>query len=85
METSKEIESLVLVDEDENEIEFDLMDRFEFEGANYFVLLPVDYDDDEIEYVILRDDGNESLSGIEDGDLLDRVFEEYKKRNIAED
>ncbi|MBR4434648.1 MAG: DUF1292 domain-containing protein [Clostridia bacterium] len=85
METSKEIESLVLVDEDENEIEFDIMDRFEFDGANYFVLLPVDYDDDEIEYVILRDDGNESLCGIEDGDLLDRVFEEYKKRNIAED
>lgn len=84
-EYKEQIESLILIDEDEDEIEFDLMDRFEFDGANYFVLLPVDYDGDDVEYVILRDDGGESLCGIEDADLLDRMFEEYKRRHFTDD
>ena len=80
-----ETHALILIDEDDNEIEFDLLDKFGFEGGTYLVLLPVDDDSDELEYVILRDVGDGSLAGIDDEDLLDRVFDEYKKRNDIED
>ena len=82
---SRPIEALVLTDENDNEIEFDLMDRFDFEGSSYCVLLPVDDDSDDIEYVILRDEGDGALVGIETEELLDRVFNEYKRRNSLED
>ncbi|MBR4635625.1 MAG: DUF1292 domain-containing protein [Clostridia bacterium] len=80
-----ETHALILIDEDDNEIEFDLLDKFEFEGSTFLVLLPVDDDSDEVEYVILRDAGEGALAGIDDEDQLDRVFAEYKKRNDIED
>lgn len=79
------IKSIILIDENENEIEFDIMDEFEFEGEKYTVLLPVDDDSDDLEFVILRDAGDGALAGIDDGDLLDRVFARYKKRHELED
>ena len=45
--------SIILIDEDENEIEFDIMDIIEHNGENYYVLLPVDDDSDELEYLSL--------------------------------
>ena len=79
------IKSILLIDENENEIEFDIMDEFEFEGEKYTVLLPVDDDSDDLEYVILRDAGEGALAGLDDEDLLDRVFRQYQKRNEKED
>lgn len=83
------IKSIVLVDGDNNEIEFDIMDCFDFEGETYYVLFPIDDDSDDVEFVILRKagtdgEGETALVGIEDADLLDRVFEQYKKRNDIE-
>lgn len=75
--------SIVLYDEDENEIEFDIMDKFGLDGETYYVLLPIDYDAEDVEFVILREmsaDGEIALVGIEDAETLDRVFDEYKKR-----
>ena len=80
-----ETHALILIDEDDNEIEFDMLDKFDFEGSTFLVLLPVDDDSDELEYVILRDTGDGALAGIDDGDQLDRVFAEYKKRNDIKD
>ncbi|MBQ2191342.1 MAG: DUF1292 domain-containing protein [Clostridia bacterium] len=80
-----ESHALILIDEDDNEIEFDMLDEFDFEGSTFLVLLPVDDDSDEVEYVILRDAGEGALAGIDDEDQLDRVFAEYKKRNDIED
>ena len=80
-----ESHALILIDEDDNEIEFDMLDKFDFEGSTCLVLLPVDDDSDELEYVILRDAGEGALAGIDDEDQLDRVFAEYKKRNDIED
>lgn len=80
-----ETHALILIDEDDNEIEFDMLDKFDFEGSTFLVLLPVDDDSDELEYVILRDAGDGALAGIDDGDQLDRVFAEYKKRNDIKD
>lgn len=75
--------SIILYDEDENEIEFDIMDKFPYRGDTYYILLPVDYDADDVEFVILLDrttDGETTLIGIDDVDTLDAVFAEYKKR-----
>lgn len=79
--------SVILIDEDENEIEFDIMDVIEHNGENYFVLLPVDDDSDDLEYVILREvgEGDETtLVGIEDEKTLDDVFKKYQKRSTDE-
>lgn len=84
MEQNNFMKSVILIDEDDNEIEFDIMDQFEFEGSSYCVLLPVDDDRDELEYVILRDAGGGTFAGIDDEALLDRVFSRYKRRNDIE-
>lgn len=79
--------SIILYDEDENELEFDVMDKFCFDGETYYVLLPIDYDAEDVEFVILREmsaDGGTALVGIEDADTLDRVFDEYKKRQAID-
>ena len=81
MEQNEQIRSIVLTDEDDNEIEFDIMDSFAFEGGHYYVLLPVDDERDDIEFVILREKAEGELIGIDDESTLDRVFNEYKKRN----
>ena len=84
MEQNEQIKTILLTDEDENEIEFDVMDEFELDGGSYFVLLPVDDERDDIEFVILRDRGEGELIGIDDEKTLERVFSEYKKRNSIE-
>lgn len=79
--------SVILIDEDENEIEFGIMDVIEHNGENYYVLLPVDDDSDDLEYVILREvgEGDETtLVGIEDEKTLDDVFKKYQKRSTDE-
>lgn len=81
------LKSIVLVDEDDNEIEFDVMDKFSYKGTNYCVLLPVDYDADDAEFVILQEkyiDGEAAFIGIEDAKVLDAVFDEYKRRQKIE-
>lgn len=84
MEQNEQMKSLLLTDEDENEIEFDIMDSFDFNGETYFVLLPVDDDSDDIEYVILQEKGEGELIGIDDENTLELVFDEYKRRNDLE-
>lgn len=81
------LKSIVLVDEDDNEIEFDLMDKFSYKGTDYCVLFPVDYDADDAEFVILQEkdiDGETVFVGIEDAKVLDAVFAEYKRRQKIE-
>ena len=83
------LESIVLYDEDENEIEVDSMDKLGYKGETYYVLLPVDYDSDDVEFVILRElpceDGETALVGIDDEATLDAVFDEYKKHQNIQD
>lgn len=81
LEQNEQIKSILLTDEDDNEIEFDVMDSFGFDGERYYVLLPVDDDSDDIEYVILREKAEGELIGIDDEKTLDLVFNEYKRRN----
>lgn len=76
--------TVLLTDEEGCELECELLDRIELEGSVYCVLLPVDDDSSEPEAVILREDENGDLSGLDDGDLLDRVFALFLQKNGLE-
>ncbi|MBO4847585.1 MAG: DUF1292 domain-containing protein [Clostridia bacterium] len=67
-------EFMLLTDEEGNEIEYELLDRIQYEGQTYAVLLPVDEDSSEPEVVILRETEEGELSGFDDGEILDAVF-----------
>lgn len=72
---------LTLVDEDNNEHQFEVVDTAEFEGKNYIALIPI-FDkpeellDDSGELVILQvleENGEQYLEAIEDEAEFDRV------------
>jgi len=73
--------TLLLTDEEGSEIECEVLDRVELEGASYVVLLPIDDDSSEPEAIVLREDEDGELSGLEDGGLLDRVFALFLEKN----
>ncbi len=73
--------TLLLTDEEGSEIECEVLDRIELDGSSFVVLLPVDDDSSEPEAIILREDASGDLSGLEDADLLDRVFALFLEKN----
>ena len=72
---------IILYDEEGGEIECELLDRIEYEGAVYCVLLPVDADSAEPEAIILKEGEDGDLSGFDDGDILDAVFKLFLQKN----
>lgn len=82
---------IVLFDEEENkEIPCEWLDSVEYEGGQYAVVLPVDSEDGTvlIMEMIPDDDSDDEESwlfnGIEDKNVLDAVYEEFKKNNNDE-
>ena len=71
-----------LLDDNNKEVHFEILDSFDYNGKSYTVLLPYEEGDDEV--VILevnhREEDDEFLS-IESEELLVELFEEFKKRN----
>ena len=72
---------IILYDEEGGEIECELLDKIEFKGEVYCVLLPVDADSAEPEAIILRESESGDLTGFDDGDILDEVFKLFLKNN----
>lgn len=78
--------TLILNDEDGNEVEFEFLDLIEYEGEEYVVLLPVEEDTDEPgEVVILKledteSEDEESYVSVEDETVLNKVFEIFKEK-----
>lgn len=73
---------IVLNDEDGNEIQFEFLDLIEYENDEYVVLIPPD--DDSV--VILKvetdkDNDTENYVGIDDEELLIKLFEIFKSNN----
>ncbi len=75
-----ESEIVTLLDENNNEIEFELIGGCVVEGQQYFALIPAGSADEDggfSEYIILKsiknDDGSEELVEIEDDAEFDRV------------
>lgn len=73
-----------LVDENDNEVEFDLLMTFDYEGKRYVALLPMEevegVENDEVLILeVVRNKGNESYKQIENPILLDEVFNEFQE------
>ena len=76
---------IVLNDEEGNEVEFEFLDLFEYEGEEYVVLLPVEESEDAGEVVILKledteSEDEESYVSVDDEDVLNKVFEIFKEK-----
>lgn len=76
------MEEVVLLDPDGNEVRFDHVMTFKYEGEKYIALLPLDevdgVDDDEV--VLLKIDsssGEDKYVTIDNEILLDEVFDEF--------
>ena len=77
--------TVILNDEEGNEIEFEFLDLIEFEGEEYVVLLPMEDADDADEVVILKvedteSDDEESYVSVDDENVLNKVFEIFKDK-----
>ena len=77
--------TVMLTDEDGNEVEFEFLDLIELDGEEYVVLLPDDEPKDGGEVVILKaedtgDPDSDSYAPVYDDDTLNRVFGIFKER-----
>ncbi len=86
---NEELDNIVILnDEEGNEVKFEFLDLVELEDEEYVVLLPVteEGEEDEGEVVILKledtedDSEEESYVGIEDEEILNKVFEIFKEK-----
>ena len=78
---------VVLNDEEGNEVQFEFLDLVELDDEEYVVLLPVtEEEEEEGEVVILKledtdeDSEEESYVGVEDEEILNKVFEIFKEK-----
>ena len=75
-------ELIVLQDENGEDVRFEILGLVEYENENYAVMLP--YDEPEVnEVTILKvleeDEETDLYLGIDNNDLIQAVFEEFKK------
>ena len=86
MDMENEGTLITLEDEEGNEVEFEFLDIVEYEEEEYIVLIENDEDADEV--VILKinpvDEETEEYVSIEDEDLLDKLFDIFKKKYEGE-
>lgn len=77
-----EPEIVTLVDDEGNEVEFELLDVVDYEGEEYVVL--IENNEEAQDVVILKiesvDDETENYIGIDDEELLSNVFETFKEK-----
>ncbi len=80
---------IVLNDEDGNEVKFEFLDLVELDDEEYVVLLPISESEDteeDGEVVILKledtedDSEEESYVGVEDEEILNKVFNIFKEK-----
>ena len=88
-EENVEIEdtTVILTDEDGNDVEFDFLDNIEYEGCSYIVLLPLDESSDggvvimRLEEGETEDDDALVTLGEDESDIADAVYEIFKANN----
>ena len=72
----------VLVDDEGNEVEFELLDVIEYENEEYVLLIENNEDAEGV--IILKieslDDETENYVGIDDEEILSNVFEAFKEK-----
>ena len=81
--------TIVLNDEEGNEVNFEFLDLIELEGEEYVVLLPMseEGEEDDGEVVILKventddeESDEESYVSVDDEETLNKVFEIFKEK-----
>lgn len=86
---NEELDNIVVLnDEEGNEVQFEFLDLVELDDEEYVVLLPVteEGEEEEGEVVILKledtdeDSEEESYVGVEDEEILNKVFEIFKEK-----
>lgn len=86
---NEELDNIVILnDEEGNEVKFEFLDLVELDEEEYVVLLPVseEGEEDEGEVVILKledtdeDSEEESYVGVEDEEILNKVFAIFKEK-----
>ena len=80
---SQQFDQLVtLVDDEGNEVEFELLDVIEYENEEYVLLIENNEDAEGV--IILKieslDDETENYVGIDDEEILSNVFEAFKEK-----
>ncbi len=77
-----EPELVTLVDDEGNEVEFELLDVIEYENEEYVLLIENNEDAEGV--IILKieslDDETENYVGIDDEEILSNVFETFKEK-----
>ncbi len=87
-ESEEEIENYItLTDDDGEDISFEILDEIELNGRIFAVLIP--FDDEEGDVIILEiipsdNSEDDEYISVEDEELLNTVFEEFKNRNADE-
>lgn len=79
---------ITLVDEDNVEHQFEILDTMEYEGSEYYALYPIFEEPEEAvedsgEYYIMEvieQDGEEQLAEVENDDLLDKLADLFEAR-----
>ena len=86
-ENNEELDNVVILnDEDGNEVQFEFLDLVELDSEEYVVLLPTsEEEEDEGEVVILKvedtdSEDEESYVSVDDEEILNKVFEQFKEK-----
>lgn len=74
---------ITLTDDNGEDIHFELLDSYDYNGHNYAVLVPFEDVDDEVVILEVLDNGSEDPEyiSVENEALLTEVFEVFKSRN----
>lgn len=76
--------SVILTDDDGNEVEFEFLDNVEYEGEHYLVMVPVEDVDNGVVIMQLEEgetEEDDSLLTVTDEIILDSVYEIFKEKN----
>lgn len=76
--------SVILTDEDGNEVEFEFLDNVEYEGEHYIVMVPVEDVDNGVVIMQLEEgetEEDDALITVVDEIVLDSVYEIFKEKN----
>ena len=82
-----EIEILTFTDDEGNEFAFEVIDRLQYRGRHYVVLLPaedIECDEFLIMQAIAVGHGNEEYLVIEDNETLEAVFRLFQEKHRDE-
>lgn len=87
-ESEEELENYItLTDDNGDDVSFEILDEISLNGKNFAVMLPFDDEDGEVvilEVVTSDDSDEEEYFSVEDEEMLNAVFEEFKNRNSDE-